>query len=72
MKDWDPYEVLPALTKKTVTWIGNQSKITPFFLYLALPSPHAPIIPHDEFVGKSQAGGYGDYMFQTDWVAGRY
>ncbi len=71
VKDWNPYEVLPTLTKKTVEWINKQDRKQPFFLYLALPSPHAPIIPNDEFIGKSQAGGYGDYMFQTDWVAGQ-
>lgn len=71
VKDWDPYEVLPTLTKKTTEWIGNQSSEKPFFLYLALPSPHSPIIPNDEFDGKSQAGAYGDFMVQTDWVVGQ-
>lgn len=71
IKGWDPYEVLPTLTKKTKEWIANQDKKKPFFLYLALPSPHAPIIPSDEFDGTSKAGGYGDYMVQTDWVAGQ-
>lgn len=70
VKDWDPYHELPLLTKKTVEWISNQKKEEPFFLYFALPSPHAPIIPNEEFVGKSNAGGYGDYVFQTDWIVG--
>ena len=59
------------LTKKSVAWIKQQQKQQPFFLYFALPSPHAPIIPNKEFIGKSNAGGYGDFMFQTDWVAGQ-
>ena len=71
VKDWDPYEVLPTLTEKTVEWIGKQDASKPFFLYFALPSPHSPIIPNDEFDGKSEAGAYGDFMFQTDWVAGQ-
>ncbi|MBB3697029.1 sulfatase-like hydrolase/transferase [Flammeovirga yaeyamensis] len=71
VKDWNPYEVLPTLTNRTVDWLQNQKKDQPFFLYFALPSPHAPIIPNDEFDGKSKAGGYGDYMFQTDWVVGQ-
>lgn len=71
VKGWDPYEVLPTLTKKTVEWINKQDKDNPFFLYFALPSPHSPIIPNDEFDGKSKAGGYGDFMVQTDWVAGQ-
>jgi arylsulfatase A-like enzyme len=71
VKDWNPYEVLPALTEKTVEWINKQTKDQAFFLYFALPSPHAPIIPNNEFDGKSLAGGYGDFVFQTDWVAGQ-
>ncbi|MDO6602856.1 sulfatase family protein [Arenibacter palladensis] len=70
VEGWNPYEVLPRLTKKTVEWIRRQDNKKPFFLYFALPSPHAPIIPNEEFKGKSAAGPYGDFMFQTDWVAG--
>ncbi len=68
---WNPYDVLPTITEKSVEWLGKQKKDQPFFLYLALPSPHAPIIPNKEFEGKSRAGAYGDFMFQTDWVAGQ-
>jgi arylsulfatase A-like enzyme len=71
VKGWNPYEVLPTLTTKTVEWIMQQDENQPFFLYFALPSPHAPIIPNNEFDGKSQAGAYGDFMVQTDWVAGQ-
>jgi len=71
VKDWNPYEVLPTLTKRTVEWIKNRNVNEPFFLYLALPSPHAPIIPNDEFDKMSKAGAYGDFVFQTDWVAGQ-
>ena len=71
VEGWNPYEVLPTLTKKTVEWIGKQDSNKPFFLYFALPSPHAPIIPNDEFKGKSSAGPYGDFVYQTDWVAGQ-
>lgn len=71
VKDWNPYDVLPALTKKAEEYIGKQSKGQPFFLYFALPCPHAPIIPNKEFVGKSNAGAYGDFVVQTDDVVGR-
>ena len=71
VKGWDPYKVLPTLTSKTVQWIGEQKQEQPFFLYFALPLPHAPIIPNEEFQGKTQAGGYGDFVFQTDWVVGQ-
>ncbi|MBK1789844.1 sulfatase family protein [Persicirhabdus sediminis] len=68
---WDPYKVLPTLTDKAVEWIGKQTAEKPFFLYFALPSPHAPIIPNDEYVGKSQAGPYGDFVYESDAMAGR-
>ena len=71
VQDWNPYEVLPTLTQKAVDWIGQQTADTPFFLYFPLPSPHAPIIPNDEFDGKSDAGAYGDFMVQTDGVVGQ-
>ncbi|MCR8667674.1 arylsulfatase [Aestuariibaculum sp. M13] len=71
VKGWNPYNVLPTLTRKTTEWINKQKGNQPFFLYFALPSPHAPIIPNDEFDGKSKAGAYGDYMVQTDWVVGQ-
>ncbi len=71
VKDWNPYEVLPTLADKTVEWINNRNEEEPFFLYFALPSPHAPIIPNDEFDGKSQAAAYGDFVYQTDWVIGQ-
>ncbi len=71
VEHWNPYDVLPTLTKRAVAWIEQQKADQPFFLYFALPSPHAPIIPNDEFLGQSDAGGYGDFMVQTDWVAGQ-
>jgi arylsulfatase A len=71
VKGWDPYEVLPELTEKAIEWVNNRSRNQPFFLYFSFPSPHAPIIPNDEFIGTSDAGGYGDFLYQTDWVTGQ-
>jgi arylsulfatase A len=71
MEEWDFFKVLPTLTKKAVEYIHQQkSQKQPFFLYMAFPSPHAPIIPNEEFRGKSMAGPYGDFVYQTDWCAG--
>lgn len=72
VKDWDPYENIPLTTQHGVEFIMAQAKIdAPFFLYFAFPSPHAPIIPNDEFDGKSKAGPYGDFVFETDDACGR-
>jgi len=70
--DWDPYENIPTTTKKGVEYIKEQAKTEkPFFLYFAYPSPHAPIIPNDEFDGKSKAGPYGDFVYETDHSIGQ-
>lgn len=70
--DWDPYQVIPTLTKKGTEYIKSRAESDkPFFLYFAFPSPHAPIIPNDKFDGKSNAGAYGDFVFETDDAAGQ-
>lgn len=70
--DWDPYENIPTTTQKGIDYIkASASKEEPFFLYFAFPSPHAPIIPNDEFDGKSEAGPYGDFVYETDHACGR-
>ncbi len=71
VKDWDFHDVMPRMTQKAVEWIGRQKKDEPFFLYFPCTSPHAPIIPTPQFIGKSKAHGYGDFMVQTDWSLGR-
>ncbi len=72
LQDWDFFNVLPTLTKKAVAYIEKRKKAkAPFFLYMAFPSPHAPIIPNEEFRGKSEAGAYGDFVYQTDWSSGQ-
>ena len=69
---WDPYENIPTTTKKGVEYIAGAAKTDePFFLYFAYPAPHAPIIPNDQFDGKSKAGPYGDFVHETDHSIGQ-
>lgn len=69
---WDFYAVVPRLKDETVQWIGQQrDKEGPFFLYVPFNSPHAPIVPTEAFTGASAAGGYGDFMAQTDDKVGQ-
>ncbi len=69
---WDPYEVMPTLTSKSIERIrAGKDDEKPWFLYHSLPSPHAPIIPNDEFDGKSEAGPYGDFVVELDHHCGR-
>ncbi len=69
---WKLEEILPELTRHAVRWIDDTAKTKrPFFLYFALTSPHYPVVPAPEFIGKSQAGAYGDFVHQTDWSIGQ-
>ncbi|MDF1861222.1 MAG: arylsulfatase [Verrucomicrobiales bacterium] len=68
---WNPFDILPTITDKTVEWIAKQEKEQPFFAYLAFNSPHYPIVPNKEFHGKSKAGYYGDFVIETDTQVGK-
>jgi arylsulfatase A len=69
---WDFHAVMPRLTERAEQFIAaRKGEKQPFFLYFPFTSPHAPIVPSPEFAGKSQAGGYGDFMEQTDATVGR-
>jgi arylsulfatase A len=70
--DWDFYRVLPTLTARAEAFVRSRAgDPQPFLLYFPLPSPHAPIIPNDEFDGRSKAGPFGDFVAQTDDACGR-
>lgn len=64
-------EVLSTLTGRAVRYIRAQSPERPFFLYVALTSPHTPWLPGPAFRGKSKAGDYGDFVAETDDALGR-
>lgn len=69
---WDFYAVVPRLAERAEAWVRAQrGREGPFFLYAPFNSPHAPIVPSAEFTGTSKAGGFGDFMTQTDAAAGR-
>ncbi|MEM7013966.1 MAG: sulfatase-like hydrolase/transferase, partial [Verrucomicrobiota bacterium] len=65
----DVVNMLPRLTDKAVEYIDSRSgNEEPFFLYVPLGSPHTPIVPSDDWKGKSGLGEYGDFVMQTDNV----
>jgi arylsulfatase A-like enzyme len=43
----------------------------PFFLHLALASPHTPIVPTVGFAGRTQTTPYGDFVAELDASVGR-
>ncbi len=65
---FDFYGVLPNLTEHAVGYIRRRAAEPdrPFFLYFPLPAPHWPWVPTEEFVGRSEAGLYGDFVAQVD------
>lgn len=64
-------DVLPTLTDRAVAFIEGQERSgRPFFLYLALTAPHTPWLPTADFVGRSGAGPYGDFVAQVDAAIG--
>ena len=42
----------------------------PFFLYLPHTAMHVPLFPHQDFVGSSSNGVYGDWIKEVDWSVG--
>lgn len=67
---YQPQQLTTDHCEKAVSFIEN-NKDHPFFLYLPLCNVHLPHIPHQRFVGSSEAGVYGDYVQEMDWVVGQ-
>ncbi|WP_419194048.1 sulfatase family protein [Novipirellula herctigrandis] len=61
---------LALMATETDQWI-RQAPDQPFFVYLALHSPHNPIVPSKDFQGKSGLNSHADYCMETDWVVGQ-
>lgn len=71
-KDFDHEKVTPHLFDKAEAYITEMNvKKKPFFLYLPLPSPHTPILPTEEWIGKSGLNPYADFVMQIDHRVGQ-
>lgn len=67
----EPVDMLGLLASKAAAHVAERAKKgQPFFLYLALSSPHTPIVPANEWKGKSGLGDYADFVMQTDAAVG--
>lgn len=65
-------QALPNLVDRACRYIGEKATSDqPYFLYLPLPAPHTPILPTEEFRGKSGLGEYGDFVLMVDAMVGR-
>ncbi len=59
----------PRYTEQAVKFIED-SKSSPFFLYMPHTYPHIPLGASPRFRGKSQEGLYGDVIQELDWSVG--
>ncbi|MDB4473835.1 arylsulfatase [Opitutaceae bacterium] len=66
---YNDYEVGTTLAGKAVSWI-KEHKTEPFFLYFPTTNIHHPFTPHPQFQGTSEAGRYGDFVHELDWIVG--
>ena len=69
MPGWKLEDMVPEFVRRARTYIAEAGS-DPFFLYLPLTSPHTPIVPNQDFIGRSGAGLYGDFVCEVDWVVG--
>lgn len=68
-------EVLPHLFDKSIEHVKSRTEQAkagrPFFLYLALPAPHTPIVPVPPFKDASGMNPYADFVMQMDHHMGQ-
>lgn len=71
-KDFIHDDVTPNFFRRSFNYISEKSKEKkPFFLYLALPSPHTPILPTEAWQNKSNLNPYADFMLMIDHYMGQ-
>ncbi|MDO6439302.1 arylsulfatase [Cyclobacterium sp. 1_MG-2023] len=66
-------DFLPYITKESMNYLQkykSEASDKPFFLYYSPYVPHIPLAVSDEFIGKTEAGPYGDYVFELDHYIG--
>ena len=74
-EDFEDYKVLDMFAREAESFIERNAEHArdgkPFFLYVALTSPHTPTSPSPDFEGTSELGLYGDFVEETDATIGR-
>jgi arylsulfatase A-like enzyme len=66
---YEDRKVGTTLKNKATGWIKDH-KQEPFFLYLATTNIHHPFTPASRFINSSEAGRYGDFIHELDWMIG--
>ena len=71
--DFTNFAVMPRFAGEAVRYIEAEAAASnrrPFFLYAPLSSPHLPVVTNQEYLGRSKAGHYGDFVVETDAFVG--
>ncbi len=67
---YEQVDSLPAYTQRAVQYINDQaSAADPFFMFMALTAPHAPIVPPD-FI-PNVGTNYERFIATVDWSVGQ-
>lgn len=65
--DFNHQDCFPKMISHVIKFIEEKAlSEKPYFLYLALPAPHTPILPSKEFIGKSGLNSYADFVMMID------
>ncbi|MCR5784999.1 MAG: arylsulfatase [Eubacterium sp.] len=71
-EDFDLEKIIPHFDDKVLSLIDEYSaQDSPFFIYYPTLAVHGPILPTEEYKGKSEIGLYGDFILQLDGFIGR-
>lgn len=70
LEDEGQRRVTREYTQEAIRFMENHAS-DPFFLYLPHTAMHVPLFPHEDFVGKSSNGTYGDWVEEVDWSVGQ-
>ncbi|MFT5471389.1 MAG: arylsulfatase A [Verrucomicrobiales bacterium] len=68
-KLFNDFEVGTKLNEKATEWIKSRGE-KPFFAYFSTTNVHHPFTPAKRFQGTSEAGWYGDFVHELDWIVG--
>jgi len=66
----DQKTITKRYTERAVQYIKD-NKNDPFFLYFPHSMVHTPLFAHEDFLGTSERGFYGDVMAEIDWSVGQ-
>ena len=70
--DFDHFDVTPNFFRRSIKYVQDRADTgQPFFLYLALPSPHTPILPTEAWQDKSGLNPYADFVMMVDDYMGQ-